>query len=54
MKITVSLTIELDRANWDDGKRIPAEVREDVKAYVLNTVQQSATMQDADARVSVR
>lgn len=54
MKITVTLAIDVDRAQWEDGKRIPVEVREDVKRYVLNLVQQSAAMQDANAQVSVR
>lgn len=53
MKITVTLTIELDAEKWDPFAT-QAELRKDVKAYVLNSVQQTAAMQETDAQVSLR
>lgn len=54
MKVSINITVELDRASWSDGKRIPAEVREDVKSYVLSTVYESAMLREANAEVTVR
>jgi hypothetical protein len=58
MKITVTLDIEVDPQSWvdmigtEDGTK--AGVRKDVKAYVLNAVQQLSAIEETAAEVSVR
>lgn len=54
MKIAVSLVIEIpDTGQWMDtfGGEGPAEVREDVKNYVHNLVQQAAVWDEVDGEV---
>jgi hypothetical protein len=52
MKIRVELAIEVDPRKWDNtygnGSK-PSEVRTDVKAYILNTVQCSPGFEDSGA-----
>ena len=49
MKVRITLTIDVDRESWSDmyGTTDAAtEVREDVRSYVLNQIQQSAAADD--------
>lgn len=55
MRIAVTVVIDVDPDEWADiygGDK--ADVRQDVKEYVLNDVQQSAGMQDTGATVTLR
>jgi hypothetical protein len=57
MRISVSLTIEVDPGKWDAvyGRgSSPAEVREDVREYILNAVQGSPGIEESDAEVTLR
>lgn len=49
MKIRVALTVEIDADKWAEynGKE-RSEVRDDVRSYVLNQVQCSASIEEAD------
>lgn len=53
----VTLVIDLDPVAWAKyqglGNCGTSAVREDVKSYILNDVQQSASMQDLEAEVSL-
>lgn len=56
-RITVTLEITVDPEAWYDvyGQgRTLAEVRRDVREYVLNDIQQSAGMQETEATVVLR
>lgn len=60
MKIRVPLTIEIDAAEWakaqglDDinGKFTAADVRADLRSYVLNMIQQSSAIEEASGEVA--
>jgi hypothetical protein len=56
VKIRVPLTIEVDPAEWDliygSGKSA-AEIREDVRAYVLNAVQGQPGIEESGAVVTL-
>lgn len=64
MKIRIPLTIEIDPKSWvdsglgggiadaDDAVSATA-VRDDIRTYVLNLVQQSAMVDEADADVTL-
>jgi hypothetical protein len=57
MKIAIHITIDVDPAEWDliygNGSR-PDEVREGVRQYVGNLVQESPGMTESGAIVSIR
>lgn len=49
MKVTVTLTIDVDPEAWDltyGSGPTPAEVRTDVKSYALNQLQGSAAAEE--------
>ncbi len=60
MKIRVPLTIEIDAAEWakaqglDDGngKFTVADVRDDLRSYVLHMIQQSSEIEECGGEVS--
>ena len=52
MKIRVVLTVEVDPQAWKDEYGND-NVREDVRTYALNAVQQSSGMIETDASVSL-
>jgi uncharacterized alkaline shock family protein YloU len=55
MKIVVQLVVEVDPEAWADEYGVnKSEVRQDIKDYVLNNVQNTAGMLDTDAEVTVR
>lgn len=55
MKIAVTVVIEVNPEEWVDIYGTDrADVRQDVKEYVLNDIQQSAGMQDTGATVTLR
>lgn len=55
MKITVKLVVDVDPKDWATANGMvepsAAEVREDVKRYVLNHTQQANMMDETDADV---
>lgn len=56
MKISVNLSIEIDPTNWvilRDGNSA-SEVREDIKEYVLYSVQGLAGIQESGAKVTLK
>ncbi len=62
MKIRVALTIELDPHAWAEnngqivdaaGRFTLAEVRGDVRSYVLTTLQTAPMLEDADADITI-
>lgn len=54
MKIKISLTIEVDPKEWGYGTGdSAAEVRADVRRYVLNSVQNLAGIAESDATVTM-
>jgi hypothetical protein len=57
MKILVTLAVDVDPQEWDEvygNGSSPAEVRADIRSYILNHVQESAGMEDTSATVSLR
>lgn len=62
MKVTVKLVVDVDPAEWvareghlDDGtgRYVLAEVRDDIRTYLLNLVQCSAIAEETGATVSL-
>jgi hypothetical protein len=58
MKVSITLTIDVDKDEWlgvgYGGGETPAEVRADIKSYVLNHVQGSTGMNESGAVVTIR
>jgi hypothetical protein len=61
MKVTVKLTIEVDPKTWaesngylmdGDGRFKVAEVREDIRSYVLHQIQATSIIDETDAEVT--
>lgn len=53
VKIRITVVVDVDSEKWDPFAT-PADLRKDVKSYVLNLVQQSQAMQDAAGEVTLR
>ena len=57
MRIAITLLIDVDPAKWDavhGHGSAQAEVREDVRSYVLTSVQGSAGMEGSGADVTLK
>lgn len=59
MRIPFSGVIELDEAQWVqyqglDSTATAAEIKKDVRDHVLNMLQQSSFLEEADATVTVK
>ncbi|MEV1013881.1 hypothetical protein AB0I89_24310 [Micromonospora sp. NPDC049801] len=62
MKVRVPLVIEVDPQEWAningqivdaDGKFTIADLREDIRTYVLNAIQNAALIDEVEASVSL-
>lgn len=58
MKIRVTLVIDLNGKAWAEYQGLgrdasASEIREDVKGHVLNSMQNSPFLEEADAQVSL-
>jgi hypothetical protein len=54
VKISVRLTINVDPELWDGGWHSPAETRDDVRSHILNLIQQSPLIDEANAKVELK
>ncbi|QYN41052.1 hypothetical protein K1T35_47780 (plasmid) [Pseudonocardia sp. DSM 110487] len=54
MKIAMTITVDVDPAEWDGGGRSAAELRQDVKEYVSASVAELALVTEAGAAITVR
>lgn len=54
MRILVTLAVEIDAEMWQGGELKGKELRDDVKSYILTSVQGSAMVEEADGSVELR
>jgi len=53
MKVTVTLTVDVVPIKWD-ASLSDREIREDVKRYVLSSIQEATLIQESGAEVALR
>lgn len=54
MKMLVTLAVEIDPELWQGGELKGKDLRDDVKSYILTSVQGAAMIEESDGSIELR